>query len=219
VEGVRRRVIGGKGSGPLQLKEPHQVFIARDGFVLVADDGNDRVQVLTPALDFHCFIGVGLLERPVGVCANADVVVVAALHPRRIGCIAVLDRCDGTLLRWFGCAGRSDGDLDGPRGLCIIPDDRHIAVAELGNNRVSVFSVDGEFIRHVGVGVLKRPQGVAASTCDELVVADWGNRCLRLFSVTGDLLTSVGEGRFTGVAVHGSALFAEDGGTITVFPS
>jgi hypothetical protein len=37
--------------------------------------------------------------------------------------------------------------------------DRRVAVAECGNMRVSVFSVDGEFVRHrdVGVGVLSFP--------------------------------------------------------------
>jgi hypothetical protein len=75
-----------------------------------------------------------------------------------------------------------------------------------------VCSVDGEFIRHVGVGVLSGPQGVAASAFDELVVADYGNRRLRVFSSTGDLLATVGAGRgFTGVVVHGSTVFAADG--------
>jgi hypothetical protein len=70
---------------------------------------------------------------------------------------------------------------------------RHVAVADLDNHRVSVFSVDGEFIRHVGVGVLSHPMGVAVSAFDELVVADSSNGCLRVFSSTGDLLATVGD--------------------------
>jgi hypothetical protein len=81
---------------------------------------------------------------------------------------------------------------------------------------VSVFSVDGEFIRHVGVGVLSHPEGVAASAFDELVVADYGNRRLCVFSSTGDLLATVGDGGFTGVAVHGSTVFAVDAEAHTV---
>jgi hypothetical protein len=79
-----------------------------------------------------------------------------------------------------------------------------------------VFSVGGGFIRHVGVGVLQCPKGVAASAFDELVVADYGSKCLRVFSATGDLLASVGERRFTGVAVHGDSVFAADGCSYTV---
>jgi hypothetical protein len=102
---------------------------------------------------------------------------------------------------------------------------RHVAVADSANNRVSVFSIDGEFIRHVGAGVLSYPgsmEGVvsiAASAFDELVVADPDNRCLRVFSATGDLLATVGDGRFTCVAVHGSTVFAanDSASAVTVF--
>jgi hypothetical protein len=94
--------------------------------------------------------------------------------------------------------------------------DRHVAVADFGNQRVSVFSVGGEFIHHVGVGVLCGPQGVAASAFDELVVADSIKRCLCVFSSAGDLLASVSEGRFTGVAVSGSSVMAMECGAKTV---
>jgi hypothetical protein len=48
--------------------------------VFVADCCNDRMQVLTPRLDCHCFVGVGQLRGPAGVCANDDVVVVSKQH-------------------------------------------------------------------------------------------------------------------------------------------
>jgi hypothetical protein len=174
--------------------------------VFVAELDNNRVQVLTPSLDFHAFVGVGVLDSPIGVCANADVVMVSEARCR----IAVFNRCDGTLSRRIGCYGSCDGELDHPCGLCFVSGDRHVAVAEWTNSRVSVFSVDGEFIRHVGVGVIRYPQGVAASAFDELVVTDSGSRWLRVFSATGDLLASVGYGYFTAVVVHGSSVFAVD---------
>jgi tripartite motif-containing protein 71 len=216
VDGSRRRVIGGEGVGPLQFKGPRQVFIAPDGFVFVADVWSHRVQVLTPDLAFHSFIGTGELDSPFGVCASADVVVVSETS---VGRVAVFSRCDGSLLRRFGSNGRGSGQLNHPRGLCFMSGDRHVAVADWGNHRVSVFSVDGEFIRHVGVGVLHYPQGVAASAFDELVVADYGNRCLRVFSSTSDLLLTVGDGRFTGVVVHGGGVLAADpdSSTVSVF--
>ena len=89
--------------------------------------------------------------------------------------------------------------------------DRCIAVADCGNNRVSIFTVAGAFTRHVGVGVLKRPQGVACSAHDEIVVADTDNRCVRVFSDVGDLLMSFGDGCISGVVVHGSTVFAQNG--------
>jgi DNA-binding beta-propeller fold protein YncE len=203
-DGSPRRIVGSKGGGPLQFTFPAQVCIAPDDFVFVADYGNHRVQVLTPTLDFHCFIGVGQLRAPLGVCANADFVVVS--EDRRID---VFKRSDGALLRRFGSEGRGDGQLMRPFGVCFVSGDRHVAVVEQGNNRVSVFSIDGQFIRHVGVGVLKRPQGVACSAFDELVVADPGNRRVIVFSDVGELLMSFGDANFAGVAVHGSTVFAQ----------
>ncbi len=110
VDGSRLRVIGGGGDGPLQLVFPRQVWV---GFVFVADSGNNRVQVLTPTLDFHAFVGVGQLHRPVGVCANADVVALSDVRG-----VSVFDRRDGARLRRFGRGG--GGALKCGLGLCFM---------------------------------------------------------------------------------------------------
>ncbi len=205
-DGSRLRVIGGAGDGPLQFKNPCQVWVASDDYVFVAEFGNNRVQVLTPRLDFHGFVGVGQLERPCGVCANDDVIMVSEYGPDRI---SVFNRSDGALLRRFGSGGSGDGQLDGPHGLCFMSGHRHVAVADRRNDRVSVFSVEGEFIRHVGVGKLRDPHGVACSAFDELVVADWGNSRVVVFSASGELLKTMA-GDFRGVAIHGGTIFAQD---------
>jgi hypothetical protein len=70
--------------------------------------------------------------------------------------------------------------------------DRHVAVANHWSSRVSVFSIDGQFIRNVGVSVLTRPEGVACSAFDELIVADTGNHRVVVFSDVGDLLMTFG---------------------------
>jgi hypothetical protein len=59
-----------------------------------------------------------------------------------------------------GSKGSGDGELKWSLGLCFMSDGRHIAVGDNGNHRVSVFSVDGDFVRHVGVDVLMCPMGV-----------------------------------------------------------
>jgi DNA-binding beta-propeller fold protein YncE len=206
-DGSRLRVIGGAGDGPLQFKLPCQVWVASDDHVFVAEWGNKRVQVLTPRLDFDAFVGVGQLEYPSGVCADDDVIVVSEYSAHRI---SVFSRGDGALFRRFGSRGSGDGQLNGPRGLCFMSGHRHVAVADLGNDRVSVFSVDGEFVRHVGVGELSCPYSVACSAFDELVVADDGNERVVVFSASGELLKTMGRGDFTGVAIHGGTIFAQD---------
>jgi DNA-binding beta-propeller fold protein YncE len=205
-DGSRLRVIGGAGDGPLQFNQPRQVWVASDDFVFVADDGNDRVQVLTPRLDFHNFVGVGQLIRPSGVCADAAVIVVSACNAR----ISVFKRRDCTLLRRFGSEGSGDGQLHWPQGLCFMSRHSHVAVADCGNDRVSVFSVEGKFVRHVGVGTLRSPTGVACSAFDELVVADNGSSRVVVFSASGETLHTMGRGDFTGVAIHGGTIFAQE---------
>jgi hypothetical protein len=79
------------------------------------------VQVLTPTLDFYCFIGAGQRLHSVGVCSNADIVVTCE------GCgayrILVFSRDDGALLRRFGRESEGDGQLSAPEGLCFMADD------------------------------------------------------------------------------------------------
>jgi tripartite motif-containing protein 2/3 len=205
-DGLRLRVIGGGGDGPLQFAEPRQVWVASDDFVFVADYGNDRVQVLTPRLDFHCFVGVGRLVGPCGVCADDDVIMVSESDAHRI---SVFARCDGAHLRHFGSQGSGDGQLENPRGLCFMSGHRHVAVVDCRNNRVSVFSVEGEFVRHVGVGKLSGPHGVGCSAFDEIVVVDYGSDRVVVFSAGGEVLLLIGDGGFTGVAMHGGTIFAQ----------
>ncbi len=83
-DGSRLRVIGGVGDGPLQFGEPRQVWVASDDVVFVAEYGNNRVQVLTPRLDFHGFVGVGQLHTPSGVCADDDIIMVSEWNAHRI---------------------------------------------------------------------------------------------------------------------------------------
>jgi DNA-binding beta-propeller fold protein YncE len=206
----RRRVVGAEGSAPLEFFAPQQVWIAPDGFVFVAEINNNRVQVLTPRLDFCCFVGVGELASPSAVCANADFVVVTE---EGMCCLTVFRRYgdDFTFLRRFGRGGDGDGQLRCPLALCFMSGDSRVAVADSSSDRVSVFSLRGHFIRHVGVGVLKNPWSVACSAFDELVVADAGNRCLRVFSSTSDLVATVGACTVTSVFVHGDRVLAAHG--------
>ncbi len=172
----------------------------------MAECANNRVQVLTPRLDFHAFVGVGQLAGPCGVCADDDVIMVSEEGAHRI---SVFKRRDGALLRRFGCKGSGDGQLKHPCGLCFMSGHRHVAVADNNNSRVSVFSVEGEFVRHVGVGKLRGPVGVACSAFDEIVVADWINTCVFVFSASGEMLHTMRGGWFSGVAMHGGTIFAQ----------
>jgi hypothetical protein len=129
-DGLLRRVVGKKGDKRLQFQSPNQVWIASDDFVFVAESGNCRVQVLTPRLDFHGFVGAGKVTNPSGVCANADVVVVVAEQMSHR--IWVFNRHAGgccshlvSVNRYFDV---SDNDLEGtiPDGMGVYVTSSHL---------------------------------------------------------------------------------------------
>jgi hypothetical protein len=220
--GALLREVGGWGTGPLQFgSRPHQIWVAPDDFVFVADLSNHRIQVLTPQLTFHAFLGVGELSYPEGVCADRKVVVVCesgvsraaqllgvtfpvvTAAPRRI---SVFRRSDGALLRRFasGCP-----QLGFPRGLCFTSRQRHVAVVDMDRHCVFEFSLEGELVRTVGSDVLKFPVAAAClDASDELVVADQGS--VLVFNADGELLRTLSPARdvFACLAVHGGTIFA-----------
>jgi DNA-binding beta-propeller fold protein YncE len=209
-DGMHLRTIGSYGTGPLQFNSPWQLCISSDDFVFVADHFNDRVQVLTPRLDFHSFGGVGHLFRPAGVCADKDSVFVSESYDDRV---SVFSRGDGALRLRFGSSGRGDGQLHYPCGLCFTGKSHHIAVADNENHRISVFTAKGEFVRHMGDDRLTYPSDVASSLGDdEIFVADYGNRRVAMFNGCGEFVKTLrlaDEMGVSSVAVHGDAVFAQ----------
>jgi DNA-binding beta-propeller fold protein YncE len=212
-DGSQVRVIGG-------FRRPAGVYVARDGSVFVADSGNNRVQVLTPHLTVIDSLGVRQLRSPGSVCADvdADVVAVCESVAHRV---SVLERRTSELLRQFGVEGSGDGQLLFPRALCLLGSGG-VAVADSGNARVSVFTIEGVFQRHVGVGVLSTPATIACAPCDELLVGDSAQSRLFLFSATGELLASFGGvavlgAGLAGVTIHNGTVFAHSTLGCTLF--
>ncbi len=194
-----------------------------DGTLFVADlsqyrvlmfgtgDAADGYGVVPTRSDAFCFD-----FDPVGVCANADVIVCVGegyFPPLRVcrtqPClrptpvppghlhVLVINRRDSSLVRSFACTGSADAELGSrmsAQGVCFVDDGRHIAVADAENRRVSLFSVDGDFIRQLGDARLLVPESVACSDSNELVVGDVG--LIFVFDVAcGDLLMSFGPGQ------------------------
>jgi DNA-binding beta-propeller fold protein YncE len=213
-DGSPLRVIGTDGTGPLQFQYPRQVWIAPDDYAFVADTYNNRVQVLTPGRDFHGFVGVGRLNEPWGVCANADVVVVSggAVDGEPV---VVFKRSDDTILHRFGSRGYEK--LLGGGGLCFAVKDRHLAVVDSHGGRVVVVTLAGVFKAAVGVGELSHPSAVMTSSTGELVIADSGNRRLALFSARARFVKDiVKDCPVHGAVMHGGVLFVLGEGKVSL---
>ena len=97
----------------------------------------------------------------------------------------------------FGQKGESVGMLNVPYGV-VVNDQDEIAVTELGNNRVSVFSSDGTHLRSFGRkgknnGEFYCPTGIAFDSHGNIVVADCYNHRVQVFDRNGNFLSKFGE--------------------------
>ena len=90
----------------------------------------------------------------------------------------------GQFLMTFGGKGCGNGQLSSPVG--ITSHRNEIYVAEANNNRVSVFTQDGNFCRHIGSGVLNTPYDLAINVNNQLLVVDYAHNCVYIFTLYGD---------------------------------
>ena len=97
----------------------------------------------------------------------------------------------------FGQKGESVGMLNWPCGLAVNDQDE-IAVTELWNHRVSVFSSNGSHLRSFGreglhYGELKQPSGIAFDSLGNILVADCGNHRVQVFDSNGNFQSKFGK--------------------------
>ena len=99
----------------------------------------------------------------------------------------------------FGQKGKSVGMLNYPWGVAVNDRDE-IAVTELGNNRVSVFSSDGTHLRSFGKkgqnnGEFDEPSGIAFDSLGNIVVVGNNNHRVQVFNRNGKFLRTFGQNR------------------------
>ena len=92
----------------------------------------------------------------------------------------------------FGQKGESVGEFNGPWGVAVNNRDE-IAVTELFNHRVSVFTSDGTLLRSFGVEDEKNGSGIAIDSHGNIVVTDCKNHRVQVFDRNGNFLRNFGE--------------------------
>ena len=97
----------------------------------------------------------------------------------------------------FGQQGSAAGMLSNPWGVTV-NERNEIAVTEVGNHRIQVFSSDGTYLRSFGKkgdkqGELNWPAGIAFDVKNEnILVVDSSNNRVQLFSEQGESLSKFG---------------------------
>ena len=162
----------------LALDEPNQL-------IYIADCYNSRIQVASFAGKFLKRFGHGILKEPCGIAVSEDNVFVT---DQDLHALLQFSKKDYKLVRRTGTKGRGEGQLNYPSGLCM-DYKGDVYVADYGNHRVSVFSKDLNFLKHLFIQQLSYPCDVKV-TPNSVVVLDECPNCIHFYSRSGALLRS-----------------------------
>jgi sugar lactone lactonase YvrE len=212
---------GSQGSNDGQLNGPSLLAVDPDGFVYVADTGNNRVQKFTADGAFLLAwgspgTGAGQFSAPSGVAVGPD----GSVYVSDTGNDRV-QRFDanGTFVSQWGAPGAGNGQFNGPSGVAVGADGS-VYVADPGNARVERFLGDGTFLSSFtsGAGGFVAVRGVAAGPDGVVYVVDQGAQRVERFDVGGTFQSAwgsngTGDGQFTnpiGVAASAAGVYVAD---------
>ena len=192
---------GKEGNGPGDFKEPCGIDIGPDGNIYVADTWNGRVEVFTPTGSFIQVIGdkQGLWgPRDVAVDRDSNVYILDTGNDL----IYKYDKA-GRLLLTFGKKGGGKGDVQFLEPFSVKQGpDGNIYVADRKNFRIQVISVQGRYVRSIGIkgwsdeqitknGCLMEPYIDIDMKSGKIAVTDSTNRRVLVYSQSGSLLKTI----------------------------
>ncbi|KAL5263300.1 hypothetical protein ACHWQZ_G008623 [Mnemiopsis leidyi] len=181
-----RGVFGSKGSDSGCMKGPNDVKCDRDGRFVVADTFNHRISWYDSKMEHLQSIGrkgnkAGEFDRPrsLAITSEGNIVVADTGNQR----VQVFDEA-GKFIRSFGKEGRLEGELSEPRAIAFTPattvgEAGNLLVAEMENQRVTMFSDDGQYLCTYGDSCELQenssfgcPSGVAVDSDGRIFVSD-----------------------------------------------
>ncbi|XP_076188430.1 E3 ubiquitin-protein ligase TRIM71 [Aptenodytes patagonicus] len=175
---------GSEGDSDGKLCRPWGVSVDKEGYIIVADRSNNRIQVFKPCGTFHHKFGTlgsrpGQFDRPAGVaCDISRRIVVADKDNHRIQIFTF----EGQFILKFGEKGTKNGQFNYPWDVAVNTEGK-ILVSDTRNHRVQLFGPDGVFLNKYGFeGALWKhfdsPRGVTFNHEGHLVVTDFNNHRL-----------------------------------------
>ncbi|XP_075778078.1 E3 ubiquitin-protein ligase TRIM71 [Pelodiscus sinensis] len=175
---------GSEGDNDGKLCRPWGVCVDKEGYIIVADRSNNRIQVFKPCGTFHHKFGTlgsrpGQFDRPAGVaCDISRRIVVADKDNHRIQIFTF----DGQFILKFGEKGTKNGQFNYPWDVAVNSEGK-ILVSDTRNHRIQLFGPDGVFLNKYGFeGALWKhfdsPRGVTFNHEGHLVVTDFNNHRL-----------------------------------------
>jgi DNA-binding beta-propeller fold protein YncE len=205
---------GSLGSGTGQFNNPSRICATPRGTILVSDSGNKRLQEVTITGEHIRCIGESHLDSDgvLGMSMQGDIVAVGKHVGSTDGRILLFSYSSGALIRKFGSYGSGEGQIEIVYGISFTSDGRHILVVDF-YPRLSMFTVDGLYVKTLGTDVLCRNCKDVLCSGSNIFIADCSNHRICVFSAeTGALIRTWGtEGRADGQFHYSSALSAHKG--------
>ena len=178
---------GKKGSGDGMFMYPVGVAVSDGDEIVVADQGNHRVQAFDSNGSFlrsfgHSGKNAGEFSYPYGIAINKDRnIFVAGSNNRRIQIFSL----EGRHLGSFGGRGGSlDSQLFAPGGLSL-DSTGNVIVADIVDKLIKIFTPDGRFVMKIGEqGSFIYP--AHSVQCGEyFIVSDSSEHCIKVFNREG----------------------------------
>lgn len=182
LEGRLIASVGSQGNREMQFNRPHCIDACHlTGNIYVCDSSNNRIQVITGELKFHCLLGIGLFYNPLDVKVTRDrVLVLDESDP----CLFVFTS-EHVLINRLITRG-SGKQTNKPRSFDI-DRDYNIVMSDYKSHCVYVFNRDGKQIHKFGkngqaIGEFDHPCGIAIDNRGQIiVVCQKNNACLQFF--------------------------------------
>jgi streptogramin lyase len=166
-------------TGGLPFYLPDGIAIGLDGFVYVAEEGNNRIQKFDNNGNFitkwgSWGTGDGQFHGPKGIAVSSDgsVYVADAWNDR----IQKFDSNGNFITKW-GSEGNGDGQFNLPIDVAVSPYG-FVYVADQNNNRIQKFDSNGTFVKKWGSygtapGEFKFPSAISVSLDGSVYVAEY----------------------------------------------
>ena len=210
----REKTIIGSKNGPLHFNLPSGIAICGD-VMYVAENRGNKIHKLTLGGELLSTFGCkgssnGRLSYPWGICIGPDSkIYVAEYGNNRVQVF----HCDETFSHVINGNVIGDGRFQGPEGLSF-DHSGHLYVTGYKSDTVTVFTSEGQYVRHYDQSYLSGPCGIAIDLAGELLVANAGKNSLAIFNpnctcieLLGELDTPIG----VAVAHDGSVWVADRG--------
>ena len=154
---VIKRCSIGRGNG--EFINPSGISIDRTtNEVFIADRINSRIQVLTTEGEYLRSFGTDHLKEPFGICVSQDGVFVTDIVTE---CLLRFNLA-GQFINKTGSRGTTPGCFNAIRGLCY--EAGLVYVCDFNVQRIQIFDLNLQFVKHFGYGEIKFPTDIAISS-------------------------------------------------------